>query len=119
MGSNPTPRAVGEMDGKEHRIKRGEVVHPWGSTLAICTSDPYEDPAARKKQVSYWLQKHGIELQDKGKLVRVIFLKFDEERNLVMGEKEYVFPVEMIRFRGVERFKNELDEIRAKKNKKE
>jgi hypothetical protein len=106
------------MGGKGHRIKRGEVVHPWGSTIAICTSDPYEDPVERKRQVAYWLQRHGVELPESGKLVNVVFLKFDEEGNLVMGSKEYVFPVEMIRFRGVERFKREFDQMRAEKNKK-
>lgn len=121
MGSNPTPRAEEKrkMGGKIQKIKKGEVVHPWGSTIAICTRDPYEDPAERKKQVAYWLQKHKIELPERGKLVKVIFLKFDEDNNLVMGNKEYVFPVEMIRFRGVEKFKREIEEKKMQGEKGE
>jgi len=98
---------------KGQKIKRGEVVHPWGSTIAICTSDPYEDPAERKRQVAYWIQKHKIELSEKGKLVKVIFLKLDEG-NLVMGDKEYIFPIEMIRFRGVEKFKKKIEEMKRR-----
>jgi len=107
------------MGGKGRKgkdpIKRGEVVHPWGSTIAICTSDPYEDPAERKRQVAYWMKNHGIDLPEQGKLVRVMFLKIGDENNLVMGEKEYVFPVEMIRFRGVEKFKSMIYEMRKEK----
>jgi hypothetical protein len=96
--------------GKRYTLKRGEVVHPWGSTIAICTSNPYEDPRERKKQIKYWKEKHNMDLQADGKLIKVSFLKFEGE-NLNIGEKEYIFPVEVIKWRGVERFKKKLKKV--------
>ncbi|MDY6986416.1 MAG: hypothetical protein SVE93_08500 [Candidatus Thermoplasmatota archaeon] len=91
------------------KIKRGEIVHPWGSPISICTSDPYEDPEERKKQVAYWLKKYGIELSEKGKLVKVRILRF-REGNIVLDEMEYIFPIERISFEGTVRFKRKLEE---------
>lgn len=101
----------------KNKIKRGEVVHPRHSTIAICTSDPYEDPEERKKQVAYWLQKYGIELPEKGKLVKARILRF-HYRSIVLDEMEYIFPIEKIWVEGTVRFKKRLEE-RAGKGGKE
>ena len=92
-------------------LKRGEVVHPWGSTLAICSCDPYTDLRERKKQVKYWKERYDKDLPDDGKLIKVFFLKFEGEK-LNIGEKEYVFPVEVIKWRGVEKFKTKLKKVK-------
>jgi len=111
----PAPAFKGdEMKNKDQRkrytLKMGEVVHPWGSTIAICTHDPYEDPRERKKQIKYWKEKHNMDLQVDGKLIKVSFLKFEGE-TLNIGEKEYIFPVEVVKWKGVERFKKKLKKV--------
>ena len=105
------------MGGKEQkfRVKRGEIVHPWGSTIGICTTDTYRDQSEREKQAAYWIQKRGIDLGKEGELVRVVFLAIDDEGNLSLGDGEYIFPMEVIKFRGVEKFKKRLNELRKDK----
>ncbi len=102
---------------KQSKIKRGDIVHPWGSTIAICTSDPYEDPEERKKQVAYWLQKHNIELSENGKLVKVVPLEYNRASKSAIGNKEYIYPIEKIRFKGVRKFLRMLKELNEKEVK--
>ncbi len=97
---------------KQSKLKRGDVVHPWGLTISICTRDPYDDPEERKKQVDYWLQKRNIELSENGKLIKVVPLRYNRSYGSIMGNEEYTYPIEMIRFKETDRLEREIKEVK-------
>jgi len=97
-------------------IHRGDLVHPKYSTMAICTSEPYTDPREWAKQRAYWKEKHGWDLPEEGKLVKVMFLLVDEVGEItIKTEKEYIFPLPTIRFRDLTiKFPRKIEERKAR-----